>query len=101
MLTGEITSLNLCPEDLLRDLLSFFLCGRWMHLHALVTAAPTAPDADHGYRVQQGGLDGDAVAAVHVFFQIDADQVSVHARIVLHLSQAAELSTSPTRQIPS
>lgn len=38
-----------------------------MHLYALVTAAPAAPDADHGYRVQQGGLDGDAVAAVHVF----------------------------------
>ncbi len=50
-----------------------------MHLHALVAAAPTAPDADHGHRVQQGGLDGDTVATVHVFFQIDANERGIHA----------------------
>ncbi len=90
MLAGEVASLDLCPDDLLRDLLRLFPCSCRMHLHALVAAVPAAPDADHGQRIQQGGLDGDAVAAVHVFFQIDADERCVHTRIVAQEVKSAE-----------
>lgn len=81
-LAGKVSPPDLPPDDLLRDLLGLFPGAGWVYLHALVVAASAAPDADHGYQIQQGGLDGDAVTAVHVFFQIDADESGVHGRIV-------------------
>src|SRR5690606_25778059 len=52
-LAGQVSPPDLPPDDLLRDLLRIFPCGCRMHLHALVAAAPAAPDADHGHRIQQ------------------------------------------------